>query len=60
MTVEEAKTKMCPETLDSRIYPSPCLADACMAWQWGYEEKREFGNLVLSKTDGYCGRCGNA
>ena len=60
MTVEEARMKFCPELLGPDLPLSRCLGDNCMAWHWNYEDKREFGNLVLSKTDGYCVRCGNA
>ena len=65
MTVEEAKTKYCPETFecmawsfdsDKGRYPSLqeylCKADQCMAWRWIYETD-------LKSRHGYCGRCKN-
>ena len=71
MTVEEAKTKVCPFTLYVEKYKDPikphiisyetrgsnCICGNCMAWEWD-----KLGSIpneqLISNTDGYCKRIG--
>ncbi len=59
VTEEQAKTKLCQETLQpiataDRVAHEGqnCVASACMAWRWGQNADRS-----LTKV-GYCGKGG--
>jgi hypothetical protein len=74
VTEEEAKTKVCQETIGNQAHPpGPCIGSACMAWRWrGWliaggdheyttAEQPKPGSLrdgVTSKHVGYCGKAG--
>ena len=72
LTIEEAKTKICPfmsnaiacdhpKYIDGALIEVKCRADKCMAWKFAEElETKESGITVssgkLSTTNGYCSR----
>ncbi|MCA6108173.1 hypothetical protein J6497_13105 [Bradyrhizobium sp. CNPSo 4026] len=65
LTVEEATTKMCPQTLgpvataDRVHYESSCCIGAeCMAWRWNRDPAFKKGKDGNSVAVGYCGKAG--
>ena len=71
MKVEEAKTKVCPfsinidspvrggggNTLFCSMAGALCVADYCMAWVWTDDRSDNGAGLVCG--EGYCKRLGN-
>ena len=69
MTVEEAKTKVCP-FIQHMCEPYPnersrkdlrnikCICGDCMAWKWEVVAYDQYTPLTLSTTEGYCARIG--
>ena len=70
MTEDEAKTKLCHQTIDGegayivKIHNTnyACIGSACMAWRWhpnwGESEKNTAEATELPPIQGYCGLAG--
>ena len=61
MTEEEATTNRCPQSMSGAITRT-CVASRCMAWRWVLVPDPAWanapGNMMPSKTEGYCGLAG--
>ena len=59
MTEDEAKTKVCPQTL-GRTPPNPeaCGGSACMAWRTVPKIYEAPDGTLRDREDGFCGLAG--
>lgn len=62
MTLNEARSKLCPFSLNYNFNGKLCAADICMAWKWSTVPVQDTaaGSTMplvykISTTDGYCG-----